>query len=170
MFELICNGLFTLLGVFIGWFLNQVSSARQARPRLCFSLCNTSQDELIEKELRTKTSTSDYGIEIYNVGQTPFILDYFELCHKRKLVVDCRPSGEDSRILPYQSITDTLMEQESESLEWHCKQLDFSYCKVIAYSIDGKRVTGKLDVSLIQIRASVAREMASGANIVGKRG
>ena len=67
-------------------------------------------------------------------------------------------------------MTYTLMEQESESLEWHCKQLDFSYCKVIAYSIDGKRVTGKLDVPLIQIRASVAREMASGANIVGKRG
>ena len=73
MFELICNGLFTLLGVFIGWFLNQVSSVRQARPRLCFCFCNTSKDELIEKELRTKTSASDYGIEIYNVGQSPFI-------------------------------------------------------------------------------------------------
>ena len=169
MLELVCSGLFTILGVFIGWFLNQFSTARQSRPRLCFSLCNTPKSELIEKELRTKTSDSDYGIEIYNVGQTPFILNYFELCHKKDLLVDCRPSEQDRRILPYQSITYTLMEQGSESLEWHCKEKDFSYCKVIAYSIDGKRVTGKLEIPLIQLRASFARELDSGAYIVGKR-
>jgi len=166
---MVCNGLFTLLGVIIGWFLNQVSTAQQSRPRLCFSLCNTPENELTEKELRTKTSDSEYGIEIYNVGQSPFILDYFELCYKKELLVDYRPSERDRLILPYQSLTYTLMEQESESLEWHCREKNFSSCDVIAYSMDGKRVTGKLEVLLIQLRASVARELDSGSHIVGKR-
>lgn len=64
----IFGGFFTILGVIIGWGLNEVSAIRRAKPKLCFKLNSTPDSELVEAELRTKTSASEYSIDIYNVA------------------------------------------------------------------------------------------------------
>ena len=63
----IFGGFFTILGVIIGWGLNEVSAIRRAKPKLCFKLNSTPDSELVEAELRTKTSASEYSIDIYSL-------------------------------------------------------------------------------------------------------
>lgn len=45
--------------------------------KLCFQLQITeNKNELTSLEGRTKTSESGFGLEIYNIGQTPVFIDY----------------------------------------------------------------------------------------------
>lgn len=96
----IFGGFFTILGVIIGWGLNEVSATRRARPKLYFRLNSTPDIELVEAELRTKTSASEYSIAIYNVGQSPVIIESFDMCWRKQLLIQCFPSSEDATILP----------------------------------------------------------------------
>ena len=79
----------TLAGVIVGWIFNEITMFFRERPKLTFKMVSTPETELIDKEYRTKTSLSEHGIEIYNTGKNPFILESFELCYKNKLLVDC---------------------------------------------------------------------------------
>lgn len=79
----------TLTGVIGGWIFNEITMFFRERPKLTFKMVSTPETELIDKEYRTKTSLSEQGIEIYNTGKNPFILESFELCYKNKLLVDC---------------------------------------------------------------------------------
>lgn len=74
-----------LAGVVIGRLLNECSTRFRTKAKLCFKLTGTPDSEVIEKGLRTKTSASEYSIEIYNFGQSPFIVDQFALYDKGKL-------------------------------------------------------------------------------------
>lgn len=77
MIELISAGI-GVIGVVIGWGLNELTTTFRERPKLCFQMVSTPDDELTEKEYRVKESPSEHGIEIFNVGEKPF---YFgELC------------------------------------------------------------------------------------------
>ena len=130
-----------LAGVVIGWLLNE--------------LTGTPDSEVIEKGLRTKTSASEYSIEIYNFGQSPFILDQFALYDKGKLLIDCHITEQERTILPYKSMVYTLMEQEANALMFHCKQRRFQACQVTAFDVRGKKVSAKLDVSFIFLQATI---------------
>ena len=101
----IFGGFFTILGVIIGWGLNEVSAIRRAKPKLCFKLNSTPDSELVEAELRTKTSASEYSIDIYNVGQSPVIIESFDMCWRKQLLIQCFPSSEDATVLPYHNIS-----------------------------------------------------------------
>ena len=114
--------------------------------------------ELTEKEYRVKTSPSEHGIEIFNMGEKPFVLENFEICYKKKLLVDCHMPEENRIILPYHNAIYTLSEQEADALQWHCQKEKFEECKVIAHSVDGKKAKGKLSVPLFAIRASIRTE------------
>lgn len=151
------GGFFSILGVVVGWFLNEISAKYRAKPKLCFKTTSTPDDELIEKEMRTKTEMSEYSIEIYNIGQSPFLLQNFSLYHNKKLLIDCHVVENERTILPYQRMSYTLMEQEANTLERHCRKLKFKDCKVWAYDIEGKRIKTTLDVSWIALRASFRR-------------
>lgn len=153
LFAILGGGLFTILGVIVGWLLNEFSVERRSKPKLCFKLDSTPDEELVKKELRTKTSLSEYGIEIYNLGTSPFILASFQLLYKNKLLVDCHFCEQSKVILPYHSELYTLMEQETNALERHCKELNFKQCKAIAYSVDGQHLSTRLDVSWIAMRS-----------------
>ena len=80
---------YIVVGVIIGWGLNELTTVFRGRPKLCFQMGSTPDKELTEKEYRVKESPSEYGIEIFNVGEKPFILDSFEISYKKKLLVDC---------------------------------------------------------------------------------
>ena len=65
---------------------------------------------------------------------------------------------ENRIILPYHNAIYTLSEQEADAMQWHCQKEHFEECKVIAYSVDGKKAKGKLPVPLFAIRASIRTE------------
>jgi hypothetical protein len=79
MTTILFGGLFTLLGVIIGWGLNELSTVLRSKPKLSFQMVGTPDAELVENELRTKTSSSECGIEIFNICQKPFVLESFAL-------------------------------------------------------------------------------------------
>ena len=154
MGELISAGI-GIAGVVIGWALNELTIVFRKRPKLCFQMVQTPDDELIEKERRVKNSPSEYGIEIFNIGENPFILENFEICYEQKLLVDCRISENDRIILPYHSTVYTLSEQEANTLARNCKKEHFEKCQIIAHSVDDKTAEGLLEVPLLAIRASI---------------
>lgn len=143
-----------IIGAFAGWFLNEYSTFRRERPKLCFQMTHTPENALTEKTLRTKTSISEYSIEIFNVGKNTFILDYFSLIYKDKLLIDCFIDANKRVILPNENIVYTLMEQDTNALQYHCNQYQFEKCDVIAYSIDGKKAKGKLELPLFTLQAN----------------
>ena len=143
----------TLAGVIVGWIFNEITMFFRERPKLTFKMVSTPETELIDKEYRTKTSLSEHGIEIYNTGKNPFILESFELCYKNKLLVDCHIVENAKVLMPSESFTYTLMEQEADALQYHCNQEKFETCDVTAYSVEGKKIKTKLWVPLFYIRA-----------------
>lgn len=142
-----------IIGALVGWFLNEWSTFRRERPRLYFQMTGISEDELIERELRTKTSASEHGIEVFNVGKNDFRLDHFSLYYKNKILVDCFMDKEKQGILPNEYAVYMLTEQDADALQFHCNQHHFEECDVIAYSVNGKKVKGKLEVPLFALRA-----------------
>lgn len=110
------------------------------------------QDELIERELRIKYSESDYCIEIYNVGNTPYLLERFSLIYKSCIIVDCIIAENNKVIMPYESYTYHLNEQEYDSLLYHCRKSDIKECKVFAYDVGGKKSVGKMDLFLLRMQ------------------
>lgn len=155
MLDILGNGLFALLGVFVGWLLNEFSTSRRLKPHLCFKLTNTPTDELIDSDLRTKTSQSEYSIEIFNVGQSPFVLESFGLYHRKKILVDCHILDEKKVIMPYGSKRYMLSEQELNALEKHCEEKSLKHCKILAWDVEDKTVKAKLDVSWLTLRAEL---------------
>ena len=154
MIELISAGI-GVIGVVIGWVLNELTTTFRERPKLCFQMVSTLDDELTEKEYHVKESPSEHGIEIFNAGEKPFILESFVICYKKRLLVDCHIAESDRIILPFHNIVYTLSEQEANALEWHCKKEHFDKCQVTAYSVDQKKVKGILPVPLFAIRANI---------------
>lgn len=75
------------------------------------------EDKLTEKELRTKTSASEYGIKVFNVGKNAFILDHFSLYYEGKNLVDCFMDEAKQVILPNENAIYTLMEQDADALQ-----------------------------------------------------
>lgn len=152
--ELVIALVGTVIGAFVGWFLNEWSASHREQPKLCFQMTSMPEDELTEKELRTKTSASEHGIEVFNVGKNAFILDHFSLCYKETILIDCFIEEDKRMILPNENVVYTLMEQDANALQYHCNQYHFEECDVIAYSVDGKKVKGKLEIPLFALRAN----------------
>lgn len=152
--SVIIGGLFTILGVIIGWILNEVSTERRLKPKLCFKLNATPDCDLVEEGLRTKTSSSEYSIEIFNVGQTPVVLESFGLYLKKCILIQCFLCNENMTILPYRNCTYVLTQQDAEALVWHCKKEGFKRCRIIASFMDGEKCHADIDLSWIYMRTS----------------
>ena len=143
-----------LLSLFT-WVIDKFTGSRSNNTKLCLRLVGTLATEITDKAYRTKTSLSDYSIEIYNMGQKPYVLDYFSLSHKKGLRIDCFPDTVKNTIQPYEKIVYNLMEQEANALEYHCKKARIKKCNVHVYDVTGKRYTTKLDVSSITLVISM---------------
>lgn len=150
-----------LFGVTLGWCLNLFTDMRKSRPKLFFQMSLVPSDEQIDKELRTKTSDSDYSIEVYNLGEKPFVLESFEITYKKfynlkeKMAIYCSIPKEECVILPYHSVEHILKEEDADTLLYFCKLFHFDKCRIVAYGIDGKKAKGDLDVLFIKTRASI---------------
>jgi len=156
--SVVIGGLFSFLGVVIGWGLNEVSATRRAKPKLCFRLNSTPDSELVEAELRTKTSASEYSIDIFNVGQSPVIIESFDMYWRKQLLIQCFPSSEDATILPYHNISYVLTQQDADAIERHCKRLGFKQCRIVTTTVNGEKFKENIDVSWIHMRTSLWEE------------
>ena len=135
-----------------------IADVLSSKPRLQFAITGTRPSELDDKERRTKYSNSDYSIEIYNLGPTPFILDRFTLVHKKGMLIECPVTEEDKTLSQQKNMVYILQEQDAKTLCWFCKRDKFEKCKVWAYDITGKRIKTKLDVSGITFQAQISAE------------
>ena len=135
-----------------------IADVLSSKPRLQFAITGTRPSELDNKELRTKYSNSDYSIEIYNLGQTPFILDRYTLVHKKGMLIECPVTEEDKTLSQQKNMVYILQEQDAETLRWFCKRDKFKKCKAWAYDITGKCIKAKLDVSGITFQAQISAE------------
>lgn len=191
-FSAILSGFFVIIGTFFGWFLNQLTIMRQDRPQLAFVAEGTPNEELTEPELRTKTSSSEWSIRIYNIGRTAYFLESFIIMRKGHTLVECYDvCCDNGAIAPNSSILYTLMQQDASALQLNYSECYkkpsriYQYtvhllmkiptiqnhiidplfkqgeCKVIAYSISGKKIYGKIDLPLLYIRHT-ARDTITG--------
>ncbi|MHB8131306.1 MAG: hypothetical protein ACYDEX_20185 [Mobilitalea sp.] len=136
--------------------LNCIQESRNNRIKLCFSLrANGLEDELIKEELRTKYSESGYCMQIYNIGQIPFLFEHISLQYKKTTIIDCINTEEQNAILPYKSYFYRLSMQEYDSILYHCKKEKLKECEVVAYDISGKKSKGSLDLILSVIQAEL---------------
>ena len=135
-----------------------IADVLSSKPRLQFAITGARPSELDDRELRTKYSNSDYSIEIYNFGPTPFILDRFTLVHKKGMLIECPVTEENKTLSQQKNMVYILQEQDAETLRWFCKRDKFKKCKVWAYDITGKCIKAKLDVSGITFQALMFAE------------
>lgn len=142
-------GIFTIVGTILGWTLNGIRENLNRKVKLCFQLQITGdQNELPPLECRTKTSESGFGLEIYNIGQTPVFIDYVRLYCKKTIIVDCDMT--ELRLMPYEKSTYYLMMQDYDAILYHRKRLNIKKCKALAHDVTGKGVKGELDISWLQ--------------------
>jgi len=110
------TGVFTLLGVILG----QSFSRYNNRTRLVFVPEGTPNCELVEKELRTKTSLSEWSVRIYNIGTSPYFPGSFYISYRGNVLVECYGiCTENKVILPSDSYIYTLMEQDASALQYN---------------------------------------------------
>ena len=149
MIQTILAGVFTIVGTILGWTLNGIRESLNRKVKLCFQLQITeNQNELTTLEYRIKTSESGFGLEIYNIGQTPVFIKYVRLYYRKTLIADCLM--EDSKLMPYEKNIYNLMMQDYNAILYHRKKLNIKKCKVAAYDVTGKQVKGELDISWLQ--------------------
>lgn len=137
----------TLAGAVIGSVLTHHYDKQSRKVKLCFKLQASEDENEIDSEYKTKTSPSDYCIVVYNIGQTPFILEQISLRHKKiGVITDCIIEGET--LMPYESFSYQLNKQEYDSILYHCKQSDIKKCSIVAYDVGGKACKSELDLFL----------------------
>ena len=157
------------LGVVSGIFANQIydwiKKARKIKgPRYVCRLSEVNAGEYIEPEFRTKTSPSDYGIELYNLSDETVIIDSFDIFNKRApIVCTCEIPDDQKRLDPKQKLQYTLMEQDADSLIWHCKKDRFDRCIVYFNRVDGKIIKAELDVSAIVLQIELSASIMTDA-------
>lgn len=143
-----------IAGVVLGWLLSEISKNRDEKPRLSFLLVQTPDEELTDKELRTKTSPSEYSLEIYNMGKNPVILtDIITLSFKNNRV-DVILCDQERKIKPYENVVHILDEQDADAMVYHCSDKEVA-CGVITQTVDGKTIKAKLDLSAIVFLKSI---------------
>ena len=143
----------------IGCFLNILHENRAKRAKLCFKLqpAGNNEDDMTS-ELKTKYSASGYQIEVYNIGDTAFVLEQISLRYREKVITDCIIAEENKTLLPYKCYIYQLNTQEYDAMSWHCKNADLKRCKVFAYDVNGKKSNGSLDLFLPYIQTHPRRE------------
>lgn len=159
------SGLFSLLGVFLGWGLNQLTHYLDNKPKLAFIITDNNK-AITPVEKRTKTSLSEYKIEMINIGKVPVILERISLYHERKLLVDCFLTDIQRKLLPNKSKCYLMTEQDKDTLQWHCDKNLFSKCNIIAYCFDGQRITATLDISAFYGRSLLKNDLVGRRKII----
>ena len=86
------------------------------------------------------------------------IIESFDMCWRKQLLIQCFPSSEDATVLPYHNISYVLTQQDADAIERHCKRLGFKQCCIVATTVNGEKFKENIDVSWIHMRTSLWEE------------
>lgn len=137
-------GVFGLIGVFLGWVLNQLTCYFANKPKLDYVFIYNPEtgfnSGIVEREIY-----SGYMIEIINTGKSLVILKDIELFYRGKEMLYCVLSGDQRKILPNQSKYYNLARHDIKALRQKIKH-DCGQFDVKATCVNGRRIDGKLDI------------------------
>lgn len=137
--------------------MKHIFNFRIEKVKLNYSLQIATDTNETESSLRTKYSESDYCLQIYNTSSTPYILKYVSLRYEKHIITDCILT-EEITLRPYEKYVYRFSEQEYDTICWHCEKSDLKNCKAIAYDINNKKSTGKLDLILPYLQSHMRDE------------
>lgn len=141
-----------LSGTILGWTLNCLYDKRARKVKLCYSLQTVAtNNERSDESPKNKYSESGYCIQIYNVGQTPYMLENISLRYKNSIIQDL-DIIDNKVVMPYEIYTYSLSMQEYDSIIYHCKKSNLKKCKVFTYDVSNKKCVGFLDLSFPYIQ------------------
>ncbi|MBE5898098.1 MAG: hypothetical protein E7279_00675 [Lachnospiraceae bacterium] len=149
--NLLIPSITSVIGVFIGFGLNLLSSHLMNKPKLSIAIKNTQNDLIDDIETRTNTGNSEYSVEVFNIGQKHIIIDYFELYYKKGIIVPCHIDENDRVISPNNFIRYVLMEEDKSALMHYCSNEMINKCYVRVYLIDKKIINYEIDLSLFEL-------------------
>ena len=153
-FNSIPSGIYSLVGVVLGFGLNWFKDYLSNRAKLYYSLQQETPYEGWDYSTTSKTGPSGYLIEIYNCGKNPALINNVRIEWKNNLIDTLIP--EPVTILPYHSYKFELSKQDYEVLiRWVEINPKISSVKVIAYTMDGGDIRGDLDITFISMQAQV---------------
>lgn len=132
------SGVFGLIGVLLGWGLNQLTRYFDHRPKLEYVF-------VYDSEMSENSAYSGYIIEIINTGKSLVILRDIKLFYKGKDIICCVPYADQRKIAPNESKYYKMTKYDIVKLKKKLKN-NWGRFDVIANCIDGKRIHGKLDI------------------------
>jgi hypothetical protein len=141
----------SLLGALFTVGLGYLLKKYDNRTKLQFSLCCSNNYNNTEQTLRTKTSPSDYQLDITNVGKKPVLLKNVRLSFNDEIITDII-FIDTIKILPFEQHEYTLMEQEYKALLFYCRKKNICKCDIFAYDSSDKKIKGKLDLWLLSLQ------------------
>lgn len=144
------SGLLTLSGVLVGFVLNVLKDHFSNKPKLSFCFEHSLGELWEEPWKRTKTSESDFLIDIYNCGHVPVVIKEVGLYYKNKILVDMFPP-DYLEVMPYKVVKVRMNAQEYDSLQYHRNKSKIKICQAVAIDIQDNEIKGKLDLALISI-------------------
>lgn len=136
----------SIIGVFLGWKLNEKSHAAHEAPHLVFDI---RKSNYVEDNSQSIEPMSGYKLEIYNAGVKPFFLTSVKLQLSGAADMDIKCDDPESLIYPYHVFTHKLTDEKWNDIKnaWNKKKPDD--CKVIASNNDYTQTEGRLDLSAV---------------------
>ena len=140
-----------LVGVIVGFVLNMARDWWYNRNRLYYSLKAEEPYEDWEPEKARKYDPSGYILEVYNCGKNPVIIDNVSLRWENSIIDSLE--SETVTILPYHSHEIILAEQDYGAIRrWGELAPNLEEVDVVAHTVSGNRVKGKLNLGLIKLQ------------------
>ncbi len=151
------SGIYSLLGVVVGFGLNYIKDYYSNRAKLYYSLQTEApyDDWSYEKYAKTpKEGSSGYIILIYNCGKSRVLINDVRLKWKDKLIDALILTPVT--ILPYHNYRCELSKQDYEVLvRWVEQNPDITEVEVVAYTMNGDTIKGILDISFIAMQTQL---------------
>ena len=155
----ISPGIYSLLGVFVGFGLNFWMNCYYNRYRLCFLLKAVTMEAEWDYTRALKTEPSGFTVVIYNYGKNPVMISAGSIVRGNKSIDGLVP--ETVTVLPYQTCECILAKQDYGALrEWVAEDRKLNIVDFVAITVEGKEFKGKLDIT------AIASHVARGINFV----
>ena len=148
------SGVYTVIGVIVGFGLTSLKDHYDKKPRLYYSLDAKRMPDDWDYALTTKTGESGFVLSIFNIGSAPVILNALSIGIKGNTVADIIIGYRT--VMPYEQYEHILEKQDYEAIQHWCHKPNADMFQVTAYTVSDKKINGKLDISLIAMHNRIS--------------
>lgn len=142
--------IYTILGVIIGFCLTCVKDYYDKKPHLYYSIQPTLMPDDWDYGLVDKTGESGMVLNVFNTWSAPLILEVLSVNIKGKLVTDIFLDYQ--KVMPNEQYEHSLAKQDYEAIQHWCHKCNVKTMQVDAYTVAGKKISGKMDVTMIAMQ------------------